>query len=128
MRHRFVRAVVRNILKARLSIILPFIVLLIDADIFYYSLIRKEKTVIIASSFVFLLSLMEIIAVSREVVKYINKSRKNEEIRKRIIKIVENMENPTVKKVVNKFIETNDEYSVQEIYPVVCKIMDELKD
>ncbi len=111
----------------KLTLLLPFIVLAIDAEIFYYSLMRKEETIIIASSFVLLLSIMEIIAVSKEIVGYINKTKKEADIEKDIIKIIEEMSNPNVKKVVNKFMEMNKGYSMQEVYPVVCKIIDELK-
>lgn len=115
-----------NIIK-KLTLLLPFIVLAIDAEIFYYSLMRKEETIIIASSFVLLLSIMEIIAVSKEIVGYINKTKKEADIEKDIIKIIEEMSNPNVKKVVNKFMEMNKGYSMQEVYPVVCKLINELK-
>ena len=131
MRHRFIREWTKDFIKAniikKLTLLLPFIVLIIDAEIFYYSLTRKEETIIIASSFVLLLSIMEIIAVSKEIVGYINKTKKEADIERDIIKIIEEMSDPNVKKVVNKFMEMNKGYSMQEVYPVVCKIINELK-
>lgn len=131
MRHRFIREWAKDFIKAnvieKLILLLPFIVLIIDAEIFYYSLTRGEETIIIASSFVLLLSIMEIIAVSKEIVSYINKTKREADIEKEIIKIIEEMDNPNVKKVVNKFMEMNKGYSMQEVYPVVCKIIDALK-
>ncbi|MCD6171047.1 MAG: hypothetical protein J7J36_01310 [Thermoplasmata archaeon] len=131
MRHRFIREWAKDFIKAnvieKLILLLPFIVLIIDAEIFYYSLTRGEETIIIASSFVLLLSIMEIIAVSKEIVSYINKTKREADIEKEIIKIIEEMDNPNVKKVVNKFMEMNKGYSMQEVYPVACKIIDALK-
>jgi len=131
VRHRFIREWAKDFIKAnvieKIILLLPFIVLIIDAEIFYYSLTRGEETIIIASSFVLLLSIMEIIAVSKEIVSYINKTKREADIEKEIIKIIEEMDNPNVKKVVNKFMEMNKGYSMQEVYPVVCKIIDALK-
>ena len=79
MRHRFARGLLSEILTAsriiKIALLLPFIVLLIDAEIFYYSWTNKEKTILIASGFVLFLSILEIFAVLKEIHEHINNGK-----------------------------------------------------
>ena len=131
MRHRFTRGLIGEILKAtkleKLSLILPFIVLIIDAEIFYYSLKRGEEMIIIFSSFVLFLSVVEIITVMGEIGLYMEKARRNEEIEKHLIEIAKKTDNPTVKKIIDEFMNKYEGYSYQEVYPIACRIVDLLK-
>ncbi|MCD6474312.1 MAG: hypothetical protein J7K47_05360, partial [Thermoplasmata archaeon] len=83
MRHRFARGLLNEILKAtrleKLTLLLPFIVAIIDAEIFYYSITRKEELIIMFSGFVLFLSVLEIIAVLEEIKMYVERARRKEE-------------------------------------------------
>jgi membrane protein YdbS with pleckstrin-like domain len=82
MRHRFTRNLFSEILKAskleKIVLIIPFIVLLFDAEIFHYAWVNNEKNILIASGFVFLLSILEIIVVAKEIHEHLyQRNKKN---------------------------------------------------
>ena len=131
MRHRIVRTIFAEISKAtwieKIVLIIPFIVLLIDAEIFYYAWTHKEITILIASGFVLCLSLLEIIAVVSEIHGHITSNRKREIIEVRIMKITKRMRKPTVRKIMDAFMDKYpNEYNMSEVYPIVCDLMSEL--
>lgn len=128
MRHRFLRNLFNEILTAsriiKIALIIPFIVLIFDAEIFYYSWTNHEKTILIASSFVLLLSVLEIIAVIKEIHEHISNIRRKEILIEKIRQIAENMEKPTVRKVVDVFIKKyGEEYSINEVYHATCNLL-----
>ena len=131
MRHRFVRGLLNEILKAtrleKITLLLPFIVALIDAEIFYYSLKRREELLIIFSAFVLFLSILEIIAVLEEIRMFVERAIRREEIEEKMMKLAKKLENPTVKKLIDEFMKKYREYSSQEVYPIACRIIDLLK-
>ncbi|RLF52350.1 MAG: hypothetical protein DRN11_01260 [Thermoplasmata archaeon] len=131
MRHRFVRGLLNEILKAtrleKITLLLPFIVALIDAEIFYYSLKRREELLIIFSAFVLFLSILEIIAVLEEIRMFVERAMRREEIEEKMMKLAKKLENPTVKKLIDEFMKKYREYSSQEVYPIACRIIDLLK-
>jgi len=126
---------VRNLLKEilrtsrleKLSLILPFIVAIIDAEIFYYSFTRGEKIIIVTSAFVLFLSILEIITVLKEINLYVERVRKREEIEEKIMLIAKKIDNPTVKKVMEKYMDEYDDTNPQEVYPIVCRVVNLLK-
>lgn len=133
MRHRFVRNLFNEILTAsriiKIALIIPFIVLLFDAEIFYYSWTNKEKTILIASGFVLLLSILEIIAVIKEIHEHISGIKRKEILMEKIRHIAEDMEKPTVRKIMDTFIKKyGDEYSVNEIYHAVCDLLSDFSN
>ena len=69
MRHRLIRHLVSDIFKAskleKIVLIIPFIVLIVDTEIFYYAWIKDEKTILIAAAFVLFLSVLEIVSMRR---------------------------------------------------------------
>ncbi|MCD6573788.1 MAG: hypothetical protein J7K95_06815 [Thermoplasmata archaeon] len=131
MRHRFVRGLLNEILKAtrleKITLLLPFIVALIDAEIFYYSLKRREELLIIFSAFVLFLSILEIIAVLEEIRMFVERAIRRDEIEEKMMKLAKKLENPTVKKLIDEFMKKYREYSSQEVYPIACRIIDLLK-
>jgi len=131
VRHRFVRGLLNEILKAtrleKITLLLPFIVALIDAEIFYYSLKRREELLIIFSAFVLFLSILEIIAVLEEIRMFVERAMRREEIEEKMMKLAKKLENPTVKKLIDEFMKKYREYSSQEVYPIACRIIDLLK-
>lgn len=130
MRHRLIRSIGREMLSAtrleKIVLILPFIVLLIDAEICYYSFVHKELTILVASSFVLVLSVLEIIAVLREIHARFMEVWKREEIEKRIEDIIKEFEDtPTVREVIERFCSTSPgEYSPSHLYHIVCDILE----
>lgn len=132
MRHRFARNLLSEILTAsriiKIALIIPFIVLLFDVEIFYYSWTNKEKTILIASGFVLFLSILEIIAVMKEIHEYVSKFRRKEMLEERLRKIMKKIDKPTVRKVVDKFMaEYPKEFDIREVYHMACNLIDELR-
>jgi len=133
MRHRFARNLLNEILTAsriiKIALIIPFIVLLFDAEIFYYSWTNQEKTILIASGFVLFLSILEIIAVIKEIHEHVSKIRRREILEERMKKIAKEIKNPTVRKIVDEFMAKYPrEYSINEVYHVACILMDNLRN
>lgn len=131
MRHRFARAFIKNLLSAsraeKIALILPFIVLMFDLEIFYYSLRENAVNILIASSFVLFLSIVEIVAVIEEIFIYVKKTRRREMMEDEIFNAIKDMDKPTVREVIEKIMNKHHEYTFQELYPVVCKIIDAIK-
>jgi len=132
MRHRFARNLLGEILTAsrmiKIALLIPFIVLLFDAEIFYYSWTNQEKTILIASGFVLFLSILEIFAVIKEIHEHVSKIKRQEVLEQRLRKITEGIENPTVRKIVDEFMtKYPKEYNIREVYHIACSLMDELK-
>ncbi|HEC88722.1 MAG TPA: hypothetical protein ENI52_05345 [Thermoplasmata archaeon] len=130
MRHRFLRNLFNEILTAsriiKIALIIPFIVLIFDAEIFYYSWTNHEKTILIASGFVLLLSILEIIAVIKEIHEHISSVRRKEILMEKLRQIAENMKKPTVRKIMDTFMEKyGEEYSVNEVYHATCDLLSE---
>jgi len=133
MRHRFARNLLGEILTAnrmiKIALLIPFIVLLFDVEIFYYSWTNQEKTILIASGFVLFLSILEIIAVIKEIHEHITKVRRLEILERRLEKIAKEIKNPTVRKIVDKFMaKYPKEYTINEVYHAACILMDNLKN
>ena len=132
MRHRFIRTLFSEVLTAsriiKIALIIPFIVLLIDAEIFYYSWTNNEKTILIASAFVLSLSILEIFAVLGEIHQHISKIRRREILEEKLRKVARKIEKPTVRKIIDEFMtKYPEEYSISEVYHVACDLMFELR-
>jgi len=112
----------------KIALIIPFIVLLFDVEIFYYSWTNQEKTILIASGFVLFLSVLEIFAVIKEIHEHIAKARRLNILEKKLEKIAKEIERPNVRKIINKFMaKYPGEYTVNEVYHAACILMDNLK-
>ncbi len=130
MRHRFIRTLFGEIFKAtrieKIVLLLPFLVLIFDAEIFYFALLHKEKNIMIASAFVLFLSVLEIIAVFGEIHERISGIRRKEILMEKLRQIAENMKKPTVRKIMDTFMEKyGEEYSVNEVYHATCDLLSE---
>jgi len=131
MRHRLFRKTLEEIGKAtrweKIILIIPFIVLLVDAQIFYYSLSHHENIIIIASGFVLFLSLSEIVAALKEIHIYVSSTVRQAGLEEIIREIIQELGNPQVREVVGKVKKryVKEGYGRQEIYHCVCKILDE---
>ncbi|MBC7081483.1 MAG: hypothetical protein H5T44_04505 [Thermoplasmatales archaeon] len=129
MRHRFLRERLKEIFSAtileKIAIIIPFIVLLWDIEIFYYSLVNRERYIFIFSIFVLILSSIEIIVVIEEIHQHFGEIRKKRALRKIVKKIVDETEERYVKEIVRKVIKKHPEYSISDIYHVACELLNE---
>ena len=133
MRHRFVRTLFQEILKAsrieKIVLIIPFIVLLLDAEIFYFAWVNGEKRILLASAFVLILSILEIFAVIEEIHSHLTKIMRREFLEEKIREIAKEIERPTVRKIVDKFMASHPrKYSVDEVYEVACDVLYELRN
>ncbi len=129
MRHRFLRERIKEIFSAtifeKIAIIVPFIVMLWDIEIFYYSLVNREKHIFIFSIFVLILSFTEIIVVMDEIHQHFSERRKKKALKKIVKKIADESEEKNVKKIVRKVIKKHPEYSISEVYHVACELLNE---
>jgi hypothetical protein len=132
MRHRLSRMLLSQVLGTtkweKLVFILPFVVLIVDADIFYYSIVNKEPSIIISSGFVLALSVIEIIAAAGEIRDHFSYVRKYSLLERKIADVIRHFESePTVSQVMEKFFSENpnEKLSRYELYPVVCNILND---
>lgn len=127
MRHRFLRERFKEIFSAtiieKIALIIPFLVLIWDIEIFYYSLINREKYIFIFSIFVLILSSIEIIVVIEEIHQHFSEIKRRKELREIVKKIVSESKEENVKKIVKKVIKKYPEYSVSDIYHVACELL-----
>ncbi len=133
MRHRFARNFMGEFLKAsrveQIVLIIPFIVLIIDLEIFLYAWHKKEFIIFTSASFVLFLSVLEIFAVIKEVHEHISGIRNREYIMERLRKIAKKMEKPTVRRLMDEFMKKyGGEYGVDEVYAAACEVMVELRN
>ena len=104
MRHRLVRQICRELVTTtkweRVVLFIPFMVLVIDADIFYYAWTHHKITLILLSSIVLILSSVEIIAVIKEIHERISYAQKYSSIEKQVLETVKKFAGkPTVGQV-----------------------------
>jgi len=127
-----IRSVFRELFGAsrleKVVLFIPFIVLIIDADIFYYAWRHGEQSILTASAFVLILSILEILAVVEELHKHLSITRRREQLEEKLRGIVEEMDRPTVRKVMDAFMKKYpDEYRVSEVYHAACDMLVELR-
>ena len=133
MRHRRCRTFLSELGSAtrweKIVLIIPFAVLIADAEIFIYSIIHHDETIILASGFVLFLSVIEIIAALKEIHVYVSSSLRQIGLEETIRETMQEMGDPLVKEVVQKVRQRypDEGYSRSEIYHLVCKILDEKK-
>ena len=133
MRHRRCRKLLSELGSAtrweKIVLLIPFVVLIVDAEIFYYSLLHKEETIILASGFVLFLSIIEIIAALKDIHVYVSSSVRQMGLEEIIRETIQEMGDPLVKEVVQKVRQRypDEGYGQAEIYHLVCKILDEKK-
>jgi len=132
MRHRFIRSFMGEIFKAskleKIVLIIPFIVLIIDLEIFIFAWQKKEFYIFINASFVLFLSILEIIAVVKEINEHISSVRNREIIMESLRRMAKKMERPTVRKLMDEFIRKHrEDYGVDEVYAAACEVMSEMR-
>jgi hypothetical protein len=132
MRHRLFREICRELVTTtkweRVVLFIPFVVLIIDADIFYYAWTHHKITLIFLSSIVLILSSVEIVAVIKEIHEHISYAQKYSTIEEQVLDTVKKFpEKPTVGQVMAALSNNGkEEFSRFEVYPVVCKVLNSL--
>ncbi|MGC9553717.1 MAG: hypothetical protein ACP5EK_00195 [Thermoplasmatota archaeon] len=133
MRHRLARRLFREFTTAtkweKLVLVIPFIVLFIDADIFYYAWSRHMVSLLLLSSFVLVFSVIEIFAALQEIREHIASARRCSDLEKRVIDAIGQFPvRPTVGQVIEKMLRDNphDDVGRYDLYPVVCKALSNL--
>ena len=63
----------------------------------------------------------------KEITLYIGKTKRIEEIENKLIHVTKKIDEPNVKKIIEEFMKIYPEYSLQEVYPIACRIIDLLK-
>jgi hypothetical protein len=113
----------------KLVLIIPFIVLFIDADIFYYAWSRHMASLLLLSSFVLVFSVIEIFAALQEIREHIASARKHSDLEARVIYTIGQFPvRPTVGQVIEKMLCDNppDDIGRYELYPVVCDVLNNM--
>ncbi|MFO8133073.1 MAG: hypothetical protein R6U10_03965 [Thermoplasmatota archaeon] len=111
----------------RVVLFIPFLVLIIDADIFYYAWTHHKVTLILLSSIVLILSSVEIVAVTKEIHEHISYAQKYSSIEKQVLETVQKFpEKPTVGQVMAAMSNGSGDFSRFELYPVVCQVLNSL--
>lgn len=132
MRHRLVRQICRELVTTtkweRVVLFIPFVVLIIDADIFYYAWTHHKVTLILLSSIVLVLSSVEIVAVIKEIHEHISYAQKYSSIEQQVLETVKKFqEKPTVGQVMAAMShDDGKEFSRFELYPIVCDVLNSL--
>jgi len=133
MRHLLGRTLLRELFGTtrweKLVLLLPFVVLIVDMDIFYYALINKEPSIIISSGFVLTLSIVEIIAALGEINERLSHVKKYSSLESMVTKVVTQFNHePTVRQVVEKISSEypGERFSRYELYPVVCDVLNNI--
>jgi hypothetical protein len=133
MRHKRCRKLLSELGSAtrweKIVLFIPFAVLIVDAEIFYYSLLHHEEIIILASGFVLFLSIIEIIAALQDIHVYVSSSVRQTGLEEIIRETIQEMGDPVVKEVVKKVRQRypDEGYGRDEIYHLVCRILDEKK-
>jgi hypothetical protein len=130
MRHRLSKTVFREWLATtnweKLVLILPFIVVLLDSHIFLFAMHHQETALLISSGFVFILSVLEIIAALEEIHTRFVEARKCSDLEKMLIEVVKSCKGrPTVGQIIEKMIKEypDRDFNPYELYPVACDVL-----
>jgi len=133
MRHRLAKTLFREWLGTskweKLVLILPFIVLVLDLHILIYAANHEETALIISSGFVFILSVLEIIAALEEIHERIAYARKCTDLEQMAVQTVKDFPvKPTVGQVIEKMQRDypRGNFTLYELYPVACDVLNKL--
>ncbi|NIA10247.1 MAG: hypothetical protein GWP10_11115 [Nitrospiraceae bacterium] len=133
MRHRLSRILLSRAVATtkweKVVLVLPFVVLIVDMDIFYYAITNKATSIILSSGFVLALSIIEIFAAIGEIQEHITHNKRDSVIEERVSDVVKKFSSePTVRQVMEKIDSDypEEKFSRYELYPVVCDVLNEL--
>ncbi|MCD6299218.1 MAG: hypothetical protein J7L93_01250 [Thermoplasmata archaeon] len=133
MRHRLARTLMGKAIGAtkweKSVLVLPFVVLVVDTHIFYYSLVNRAPSIILSSGFVLALSIVEIFAALEEISEHLAYAKKHSSLESRVADVVRQFDSePTVRQVVERMFSEypGEDFSRYELYPMVCDVLNDM--
>ena len=110
----------------KISFIPPFPILVIEIILLYHAFILNEPFIIVMTTILLILSIVEIFLVFREIHEKYSRSNFDRELTIRLDDFIVEKNEKNVRKIVENFIEVhpNFEENRNEIYHIACKIME----
>lgn len=122
----FLKEVAKSPFVEKLSFLLPFFVITIDVIILEHAIRIQETYIIVCTSFLFILSLIEIVAVSSELHQNYRKSNFEKTLAVKLDDFITENREFNIKRIVANFITYNPEYNVHrnDVYHLTCQILE----
>ncbi len=126
----YIQEVAESPRMEKLSFVLPFIVLVVELTLLEHALSIQQTYVVILTSILVTLSIVEIIFVSREIHEHYTCSSFDRELTIRLDDFVIEHRSQNVKKIVEDFIERYEQYQEHrnQVYHIACQILETHKE
>lgn len=126
----FIRELAESPLIEKISFILPFFVIVIDIIILEHAIRIREGYIIVLTTLLFFLSLIEIMVVTGEIHDHYRKNNFERTLTIKLDDFILERKDKNVKKIVEDFIEINPQYNNHrnETYHITCQIMETHKE
>jgi len=123
---RFIREYNESKKTDKISFIPPFFILILEIILITHALIENNIFVIWLTSILLIISIIEIIFVTREIHEHYQSSNFDRELTIRLDDFIIGKNEKNVKNIVEKFIDKNPNYEQyrNEIYRISCQIME----
>jgi len=114
----------------KISFVLPFFVIVIDIIILEHAIRIREGYIIVLTTLLFFLSLIEIMVVMGEIHDHYRKNNFERTLTIKLDDFILERKDKNVKKIVEDFIEINPQYNNHrnETYHITCQIMETHKE
>lgn len=123
---RFIKEYNESQKTDKISFIPPFFILILEIILITHALIENNIFVIWLTSILVIISIIEIIFVTREIHEHYQSSNFDRELTIRLDDFIIGKNEKNVKNIVEKFIDKNPNYEQyrNEIYRISCQIME----
>jgi hypothetical protein len=123
---RFIKEYNESQKTDKISFIPPFFILILEIILITHALIENNIFVIWLTSILVIISIIEIIFVTREIHEHYQSSNFDRELTIRLDDFIIGKNEKNVKNIVEKFIDKNPNYEKyrNEIYRISCQIME----
>lgn len=123
---RFIKEYNESQKTDKISFIPPFFILILEIILITHALIENNIFVIWLTSILLIISIIEIIFVTREIHEHYQSSNFDRELTIRLDDFIIGKNEKNVKNIVEKFIDKNPSYEQyrNEIYRISCQIME----
>jgi len=123
---RFIKEYNESQKTDKISFIPPFFILILEIILLTHALIENNVFVIWLTTILLIISIIEIIFVSREIHEHYQCSSFDRELTIRLDDFIIGKNEKNVQKIVEKFIDQNPKYEKHrnEIYHISCQIME----
>jgi len=114
----------------KLSFVVPFLILVLEVILLTHAIVYNEIFVMFLTGVLLIISIIEIVLLSREIHAQYLKSNFDKILTIRLDDFVTEKKDKNVKKIVSDFIEKHPEYSDNrtEIYHTTCQILETHKE